>query len=223
MPDNRLGFVSRRPSGAGGVGHGQGSPRGWCSWRPGGGGTDGLAVPQRMPLVAAARPPRRPSGPLAGDHRGDVGAGGRGQATPRRGVRGGLAALIVAHPLKRATPTRPPQCSSRRSAVAPPGLVEVKVTEPVSLVTVLPAPSCTVTTGWVASAMPLVVAGLGEVVNASLAAVRWDGDGGCGPSPCGSACRSRSRSGVAVRVVAGARSGRSGMLMGESAGPAAGG
>ena len=48
----------------------------------------------------------------------------------------------------------------------------VRVTELVSVVTVLPALSCTVTMGWVANAMPLVVAGLGAVVKASLAAVR---------------------------------------------------
>src|SRR5689334_17182256 len=53
--------------------------------------------------------------------------------------------------------------------VAPPGVVSASVTDDVSVVTVLPPASCTVTTGCVPNAA-VAAAPLGCVVNASFAA-----------------------------------------------------
>ena len=81
-----------------------------------------------------------------------------------------MPVLFTAQPAKVATPLAaalglPPV----QVRVAPPGLVKARVTEALLVVTVLPAASCTATTGCVAIAVPPTPP-LGCVVNASLVA-----------------------------------------------------
>ena len=78
----------------------------------------------------------------------------------------------MAHPLKRVMPATAVAGLASQVRVAPSGVVRARVTVLVSVVTVFPAVSWMVTTGWRAHRVSLVAVGLGAVVNASLAAVR---------------------------------------------------
>ena len=80
--------------------------------------------------------------------------------------------MSIVHPVKLAMPDVAAVGFAAQVRLAPAGVVNVKVTELVLVVVLLPAASWMVTTGWVARAVPLVAVGLGAVVKASLAAVR---------------------------------------------------
>ena len=74
------------------------------------------------------------------------------------------------HPAKVATPATEETVAFAQLRSAPAGVVIVNVTALVSLATVIPDPSCTVTVGCVANATPPVEL-LGCVVNTNFAAV----------------------------------------------------
>ena len=79
-------------------------------------------------------------------------------------------ARSILHPAKVATPPVTNKVVFAHVRSAPAGVVIVIVTALVSLATVIPDPSCTVTVGWVAKATPPVEL-LGCVVNTNFAAV----------------------------------------------------
>src|SRR5665647_1791969 len=78
----------------------------------------------------------------------------------------------MAHPMNLAMPASAVVGLVSQVKVAPSGVVRVRVSGLVSVVTVFPAASWMVTTGWRAHPVSLIAVGLGAVVNASLAAVR---------------------------------------------------
>ena len=79
-----------------------------------------------------------------------------------------MPAVSIVHPVKLAMPDVAVVGFAVQVRLAPAGVVNVKVTELVLVVAVLPAASWMVTTGWVARAVSLVAVALGAVVNASL-------------------------------------------------------
>jgi len=78
----------------------------------------------------------------------------------------------MAHPVNLAMPASAVVGLVAQVKVAPSGVVRARVTGLVSVVTVFPAASWMVTTGWRAHPVSLVAVGLGAVVKASLAAAR---------------------------------------------------
>src|SRR5665647_3362733 len=75
----------------------------------------------------------------------------------------------MAHPMNLAMPATAVVGLVAQVKVAPSGVVRARVTGLVSVVTVFPAASWMVTTGWRAHPVSLVAVGLGAVVKASLA------------------------------------------------------
>ena len=76
---------------------------------------------------------------------------------------------VILQPAKVATPAVAVTVVTVQESEPAPGPLDfANVTEPVSLVTVLPYESCTVTTGWVARAVPMATPPTGWVVNTSL-------------------------------------------------------
>src|SRR5665647_1469445 len=74
----------------------------------------------------------------------------------------------MAHPMNLAMPASAVVGLVSQVKVAPSGVVRVRVTGLVSVVTVFPAASWMVTTGWRAHPVSLVAVGLGAVVKCSL-------------------------------------------------------
>ena len=77
--------------------------------------------------------------------------------------------MSTAQPLNVATPDTAERGLVVQDSVAPPAVVNARVTALVAVVTVLPPASWTATAGWVANAMP-PVPDEGDVVNASFVA-----------------------------------------------------
>src|SRR5665811_2172944 len=75
----------------------------------------------------------------------------------------------MAQPVNRAMPATAVAGLVSQVRVAPSGVVTLRVTALVSVVTVFPAASWMVTAGWRAHPVSLVAVGLGGVVKASLA------------------------------------------------------
>src|SRR5665647_1609985 len=75
----------------------------------------------------------------------------------------------MAHAVNRAMPATAVVGLASQVRVAPSGVVRVRVTGLVSVVTVFPAASWMVTTGWRAHPVSLTAVGLGAVVKWSLA------------------------------------------------------
>src|SRR5674476_641498 len=75
----------------------------------------------------------------------------------------------MAHPMNLAMPASAVVGLVSQVKVAPSGVVRVRVTGLVSVVTVFPAASWMVTTGWRAHPVSLIAVGLGGVVKSSLA------------------------------------------------------
>ncbi len=93
---------------------------------------------------------------------------------PSDAVRVYVPGLSILQPAKGATPLTADFGFVVQDNDAPAGVVSASVTELASDVAVLPAASCTVTTGCVANVAPAAAAAEGWVVNASFAAAPAD-------------------------------------------------